>query len=58
MRGIFRPKRDEVTEKWRKLHNEKLYPLLSSPNIIRLMKSGILKWAEHVARMGERRGTN
>jgi hypothetical protein len=52
LRRIFGPKRDEVTGEWRRLHNKELYALYSSPNIIRLMKSGILKWAGYIARMG------
>jgi hypothetical protein len=56
LRRIFGPKRDEVTGKWRKLHNKELYALYSSPNIIRVIKSRRLRWAGHVARMGERRG--
>jgi hypothetical protein len=55
LRRIFGPKRDEVTGKWRKLHNEELYALCSSPNIIRVIKSRRLRWGGHVARMGERR---
>jgi hypothetical protein len=54
-RGIFRPKRDEVTGGWRKLHNEKLHDLYSSPSIIRIMKSRRIRWAGHIARMGEKR---
>jgi hypothetical protein len=50
------PKRDEVTGEWRRLHNKELYALYSSPNIIRVIKTRRLRWAEHVARMGERRG--
>jgi hypothetical protein len=56
LRRIFGPNRDEVTGKWRRLHNKKLYALYSSPNIIRVFKSRRLRWAGHVARMGERRG--
>jgi len=52
---IFGPKRDEVME-WRKLRNEELNDLYSSPNIIRLIKSRRITWAWHVARMGEKRG--
>jgi len=53
---IFGPKRDDVTGEWRKLHNEELNDLYSSPNIVRVIKSRRMKWAGHVARMGERRG--
>jgi hypothetical protein len=56
LRRIFGPKRDEVTGEWRRLHNKELYSLYSSPNIIRVMKSRRLRWAGHVARMGERIG--
>jgi hypothetical protein len=52
-RGI--PKRDEVTGEWTKLHNEELHILYSSSNIIRQIKSRRMRWAEHVARMGEER---
>jgi hypothetical protein len=52
---IFGPKRDEVTGEWRKLHNEELHILYSSPNIIRQIKSRRMKWVGHVARMGEER---
>jgi hypothetical protein len=54
-RGIFGPKRDEVTGEWRKLHNEELHILYSSQTIIRQMKSMIMRWAVHVARMGKER---
>jgi hypothetical protein len=54
-RRIFGPKRDEVTGEWRRLHNKELYALYSSPTIIRVIKSRRLRWAEHVACMGERR---
>jgi hypothetical protein len=53
---IFGPKRDEVTGEWRKLHNEELRDLYSSPSIVRIIKSRRMRWASHVARMG-RRGT-
>jgi len=53
LRRIFGPKRDEVTVEWRKLHNEKLNDLHSSPNIVRVIKSRKMRWAGHVARMGE-----
>jgi hypothetical protein len=56
LRRIFGPKRDEVTGKWRKLHNEELRDLYSSPTTLRMMKSRIMRWAWHVARMGEGRG--
>jgi hypothetical protein len=55
LRSIFAPKRDEVTGDWRKLHNEELHNLYSSPNIIRIIKSRRMRWAGHVARMGEKR---
>jgi hypothetical protein len=55
LRRIFGPKRDEVTGNWRKLHNEKLHNLHSSPSIIRMVKSRKMRWAGHVARMGERK---
>jgi hypothetical protein len=56
LRRIFGPKRDEVTGEWRRLQNKELYALYSSPNIIRVIKSRKLRWAGHVACMGERRG--
>jgi hypothetical protein len=56
LRRIFGPKRDEVTEDWRRLHTKELYALHSSPNIIQVVKSRILRRAEHVARTGQRRG--
>jgi hypothetical protein len=52
---IFGPKRDAVTGDWRKLHNEELHNLYSSPKIIRMIKSRRTTWAGHVARMGETR---
>jgi hypothetical protein len=54
-RRLFWPKRDEVTWEWRKLHNEELDDL-SSPNIVRVIKSRRMRWAGHVACMGESRG--
>jgi hypothetical protein len=53
LRSIFGPKRDEVTGEWRKLHNEELHNLYSSPNIISRIKSRRMRCAGHVARMGE-----
>jgi len=55
LRRIFGPKRDEVTGEWRKLHNEELNELYSSPNIIRVIKLRIMRWAGNVAGMGKRR---
>ena len=52
---IFGPRRDEVTEELRRLHNEELNDLYSSPNIVRVMKSRRMRWARHVARMVEER---
>jgi hypothetical protein len=55
VRRIFRPKRDEVTGVWRKLHNEELHDLYSSPSIIRIIKSRTMRWAGHAARIGQKR---
>jgi hypothetical protein len=55
LRRIFGPKRDEVTEKLRKLHNEELRDLYSSPSIISIIKPRRMRWAGHVARMGRTR---
>jgi hypothetical protein len=55
LRRIFGPTRDEVTGEWRKLPNRELYNLYSSPDIIRQIKSRRMRWAGHVARMGEGR---
>ena len=52
LRKIFGTKKDEITSKWRKLHNAELHALYSSPNIIRNFKSRRLRWAGHVAHMG------
>jgi hypothetical protein len=56
LKRIFGPKRDEVTGEWRKLHNEELHDLCSSPSTIRIIKARRMRWAGLVARMG-RRGT-
>ena len=56
LRRIFGPRRGEVTGDWRRLHNEELNYLYSSPNILRVIKSRRMRWAGHVARMGEERG--
>ena len=56
LRGIFGPKRDEVTGEWRKLQNEELNDLYSSQNIVRMIKSRRMRLAVHVARMGKERG--
>jgi PAS domain-containing protein len=56
LRRMFGPKRDEVTGEWRKLYNEELNDLYSLPNLVRVIKSRRLRWAGHVARMGEGRG--
>jgi hypothetical protein len=54
LRRIFGPKRHEVTGEWRKLHNEELHDLYSSPNIIRIIKMIRMRWARHVAQMDEK----
>ena len=56
LRRIFGPRRDEVTGDWRRLHNEEINVLYSSPNIVRVIKSRRMRWAGHVARMGEEKG--
>ena len=53
---IFGPRRDEVTGEWRRLHNVELNDLYCSPNIVRVIESRRMRWAGHVARMGEERG--
>jgi hypothetical protein len=55
LRRIFGPKRDGVTGGWRELHNKELHNLYSLPSIIRMIKSRRMRWARHVARMGEKR---
>jgi hypothetical protein len=57
LRKIFGPKREE-DESWRKLHNDELHSLYSSPNIVRVIKSRRMRWAGHVTRMGEGRGVS
>jgi hypothetical protein len=58
LRRVCGSKRDEVTGEWRKLHNEELSDLYSLPNIVRVVKSGRMRWARHVARMAEGRGVH
>ena len=58
LRRVFGSKRDEVTGEWRKLHNEELRDLYSLPNIVQVVKSRRMKWAGHVASMGEGRGVH
>ena len=58
LRKLFGPKRDEVGGEWRKLHNEELNDLYSLPNIVRVVKSRRMRWAGHVALMGEDRGVH
>ena len=53
---IFGPRRDEVTGDWMRLHNEEVNELYSSPNIVRVIKLRRMRWAGHVARMGEEKG--
>jgi hypothetical protein len=55
LRSLFGPKRDGVTGGWKKLHNEELHNLYSSPSIIGIIKSLRMRWVGHVARMGEKR---
>ena len=56
LRKLFGPKKDEVKGNWRRLHNEELYALYSSPNVIRMIKSRKMTWMGQVTRMGDRRG--
>ena len=56
LRRIYGAKRDELTGEWRKLHNGELSDLSSSPNIIRVITSGRMRWAGRVTHVGERRG--
>src|SRR5215468_8591252 len=58
LRGVFEPKRDEATGKWRNLPNEELNDLYPLPSIVRVVKSRRMRWAGHVARMGEERGVH
>jgi hypothetical protein len=58
LRRVFGPKRNEVTREWRRLHNEELNDLYPLPNILRVVKSRRMRWAGHVARMGEERGVH
>ena len=58
LRRIFGPKRDEVTGEWRKLHNEELSDRYCLPNIVRVVKSRRMRWAGHVAHIGEGRGVH
>jgi hypothetical protein len=56
LRRIFGPRRDEIMGKWRRMHNEELNDLYSSPITVGVIKSRRMRWARHVARMGEEKG--
>jgi hypothetical protein len=56
LRRIFGPRRDKIMGEWRRLHNEELNDFYSSPNIVQGIKSRRMRWAGHVAHMGEERG--
>ena len=56
LRRTYESRREEVTGEWMRLHNEELNDLYPSPNIVRVIKSRRMRWAGHVARMGEERG--
>jgi hypothetical protein len=56
VRNIFGSKRGDLTGEWRRLHDEELYKLYSSPSVVRVMKSRRMRWVGHVARIGDRRG--
>jgi len=56
LRTLFGPYKDEARGEWRKLHNEELHDFYSSPSVVRVIKSRRMRWTEHVARKGERRG--
>jgi len=58
LRRVFGPKKDKVTGEWRKLHNEELSDLYSLPNIVRVVKLRGMRWAWHVAHMGEGKGVH
>jgi hypothetical protein len=58
LRRVFGPKRYEVTGEWRKMHNKELHDLYSLPSIIRIIKSRRMRWAGHVARIGEKRNAH
>jgi hypothetical protein len=57
LRSIFGPKRDEIAERWRKLHNDELYNLYSLLRIIRMVNSRTMRWTGHAAQMGMKRNT-